>query len=427
MKTLCLSLCLLMAACGADESPTSPEATQDAMTRSESPDAWPEQCAEGLRVCEDEQRYAVCDASGALGESIPCEADRRCLDGHCRSALCEPLEVRCASWTRARQCDATGLRWGPPEPCGQDEICHDGQCLTCVPNETTCASFAAYGTCSEDGRSFSPEDITSCQGGERCHEASGVCLEPTCEEGQRVCAGSFGFQDCLPSETRFTPETSPCAQGEICNEGVCEPTSCTPSPVLFLVDRTGAIGGDWQSFKGAFEEAQNAQPLAAFGFMPFPMAFGCPEPGAGPLPRFPIQSNADIAGWFKEVSASAGEAALQYIFETILLRAHEVFNGYAGRIILVSSGEAECDSSPEALRAIIEALRVDYDITTYVIGHRASAGPYEALDAAHEAGGSLWESWKETSYDLDLTQAVLSAMEGTPACAEATGGDKRPL
>ena len=55
-------------------------------------------------------------------------------------------------------------------------------------------------------------------------------------------------------------------------------------------------------------------PDALFGFMPFPMAFGCPDSGAGQLPKFPAIANADIASWFDTTSASDGKAALQHTF-----------------------------------------------------------------------------------------------------------------
>ena len=423
MKGLCLSLCFLLIACGGEDLLSSssegdalvntPQGASDA----ESSGAL---CVEGEALCLDERSYGICGSEGVLGEATLCEPDRRCFKGECRLALCEADEVRCASWTRHRSCDASGVTWGPPESCPKDQVCHEGQCLTCVPEASTCATLAASVTCSADGLYFPMEEISSCPGDEHCHEPSGVCLETSCTAGQRTCAGSLGFHDCLPSATLFSPEISPCESTELCAEGVCTESPCVPPPVLFVVDRTSAVGGDWQAFESAIKAAQEAAPSAAFGFMPFPMAFGCPSTGSGALPRFPVELNANIDMWFQEVSASAGEAALQHTFETLLMRAQEIFNVYGGKIVLISSGSADCDTSSEELAALIEALRFDHGVTTYVIGHRASLGPYPALDAAHAAGGSAWETWKESSYDFDLTQAILAAMEETPECAQST-------
>jgi hypothetical protein len=419
MKPLLLCVLLSLTACG---SAPPPSPASDTETPLEGGDSQSEDigalegCEPATRTCVDDASWATCDEDLTWGPSSPCESGTTCLEGHCRLPLCTPDSVRCASWTVRRRCEASGLRWSAPEACGVDEICHDGACLTCVPGQPTCATLFASATCGDDGVSFPMDEISSCGGGERCHEPTGICLTEECTAGETVCSGALGLHDCLPSGTRFSPEVVPCAPGELCSDAGCLEVACAPYPVLFLVDRTGAIGGDWSSFESAIEQAHAAHPATALGFMPFPMAFGCPDPGAGDLPRFPVESAPDIAGWFNTVTASAGEAALQFVLQTVLDRAHEIFANNGGRIILLSSGEAECGSDTEAIRGIVAALRIDYGVGTYVIGHRASSGPYDALEAAHAAGGSNWETWRETSYDLDLTQAVLDAMQGLPAC-----------
>lgn len=421
MKRPILSLLLGLSACAdgpADQRPSQMDATGAIETVSDTNPQRPggEGCEPGALSCADKSATMRCSEALEWGAPQPCASDEGCLNGYCRSALCSPGEVRCVSWTVRRECDASGLSWSQPQSCGTDEICHEGACVTCFPSEPTCATLFASAICSEDGMTFPLDDISSCGGEERCHEPSGVCLETTCEAGERRCAGTFGVHECLASETRFSPEVTPCEHGHVCSEGSCIEIACTPHPVLFLVDRTGAVGGDWASFQSAIEAAQDAYPTAAFGFMPFPMAFGCPEAGPGALPRFPIQQDADIAEWFGTVSASAGQAALEQAFQTLLDRAHEIFAGNPARVVLISSGDAECASDPQSLGRVVEALRLDHQIHTFVIGHRASSGPYDALDAIHAQGGSTWESWRETSYDLDLKQAINAAMEGTPAC-----------
>ena len=421
MKRLFLCALLGLVACGEATSTTQPDdsplgdASAGDTSASASSDVL-EGCQPGAKTCTGDDAFAVCQEDRTWGSSSTCDPLTTCLDGHCRAALCTPDSVRCASWTVRRRCESSGLRWLEPEPCGTDEICHEGACLTCFPGEPTCATLVASAVCGDDGVSFPMDDISSCSGDERCHEPTGICLAETCTAGETVCSGILGLHDCLPSGTRFSPEVVPCGPGQRCSNAGCIDLPCAPYPVLFMVDRTGAIGGDWGSFQSAIEQAKEEHPSASMGFMPFPMAFGCPEPGAGDLPRFPIDGLPDISEWFSTVSASAGEAALEFVLQTVLDRAHEIFAGNPGRIILISSGDAECESSAEAIGAIVAALRIDHDIHTYVIGHRASSGPYDALEAAHAAGGSGWDEWKETSYDLDLTQAVLSAMQGIPIC-----------
>lgn len=422
MKRLMLAILLGLGACGDTASSNSPEASLVDVQREESADTTEDTsiaqggCEPGSLHCVDETSWASCTDARSLGEPLACEGETRCLEGYCRPSLCTPGVDKCVSWTVKRRCDESGLRWSEPEACGTDEVCHEGQCLTCFPSQPTCATLFASAQCSEDGTSFPMDAIESCGGDKRCHEASGVCLDVTCSADEQRCSGSLGSHRCLPSATRFSPEVTPCSVGEICTQGACIPLPCTPHPVLFVVDRSSALGGDWASFEAAIQGAQDAHPGAAFGFMPFPMAFGCPPEGPGDLPRFPIELGADIASWFESVSASAGEAALGSVFDTVLDRVHEIFASRAGRIILISSGDAECDSDPTAISAAVTALRIDHGVRTFVIGHRASSGPYDALDAAHAAGGSTWGAWRETSYDLDLKQAIDAAMADTPSC-----------
>jgi hypothetical protein len=426
MKRFMLCALLSLTACGEDISPPTlndADAERPSDADAEGPsdgdddaDGLSEGCEPGSRGCTGDHHWEACGEDRTWGPPTECGPATACLDGHCRVPLCTPDSVRCASWTVRRRCETSGLRWAEPEPCGADEICHEGACLTCLPGQPTCATLVASAICGDDGVSFPMDDISSCGGDERCHEPTGVCLAEACTAGETACSGALGRHDCLPSGTLFSPEVIPCAPGALCDETGCVEVPCTPHPVLFIVDRTGAVGGDWASFQSAIEEAQTAHPSTAFGFMPFPMAFGCPEAGPGDLPRFPVDTEPDIASWFSTVTSSAGEAALQFVLQTVLDRAHEVFAANGGRIILLSSGNADCGSDAETIGAIVAALRIDHGVQSFVIGHRATSGPYDALEAAHAAGDSGWESWRETSYDLDLTQAVLAAMEGTPSC-----------
>ena len=374
------------------------------------------ECPVGARVCVDEGHWATCDDDDLPGQKEACAPDTVCLNGACRVALCAPGEVRCASWTVRRTCEAKGARWSAPSPCDVDEVCHEGQCLTCFPGEPTCATLVASAICGDDGLSFPMDDINSCTTDSSCHEPTGLCLVPECSPGETTCAGSLGRHTCLNSGTRFSPEVSPCAIGETCANATCNATGCAPHPVLFVVDRTGAIGSDWEAFRTAISTATAQHPQAHYGFMPFPMAFGCPGSGAGELPRFLTSDTSDVDEWFDTVQKSAGEAALQHTLQTVLDRAHEIFAGNAGRIILISSGANDCEGDTTHVGAIVEALRLDHGIQTYVIGHRASGAFYPALDAAHARGGSEWDDWKATSYEGDLTQAVVAAMDTVPAC-----------
>ncbi|MDP6943417.1 MAG: hypothetical protein QF464_04645 [Myxococcota bacterium] len=376
----------------------------------------PTGCDPGTATCVDPTSWATCGSDGSPGEAVACGDGTVCDAGQCRGSLCAGGETRCASWTVHRTCEDGGTRWGPPTSCGVDEICHDGQCLTCFPGHKTCATLVASAVCGDDGLSFPIDDIISCPTGENCHEPTGICLAPTCTADETACSGALGYHTCLGSETQFSPEITPCATGETCANSVCSPATCAPYPVLFVVDRTGAFDEDWDAYRAAIETATADHPHALYGFMPFPMAFGCPDPGAGDLPRFPSEADADIDAWFDTVPKSSGKAALQHVLQTVLDRTHELFVGNGGRVVLISSGSADCGSDADAIGAIVASLRLDHDVRTYVIGHRASQGLYPALDAAHAQGGSGWDDWEETSYELDLTTALTAALSDVPGC-----------
>jgi len=407
-----MSLLCLLTACASGPS-TDPDVES---TPADVDDAATAGCEPGTRVCVDDATWATCNATGELEGASACEDGMTCGSGHCRMSLCEPGESRCASWTVHRTCAPSGLTWEEPQPCGTHEVCHEGACLTCFPGQPTCATFVASAICGDDGLSFPIDDIASCTAGENCHEPTGLCLAPACTAGETVCAGALGTHACLDSGTTLSPELTPCATGETCADASCGPAACAPHPVLFVVDRTGTFDEDWAAYRSAIKDATAAHPSALYGFMPFPMAFGCPDLGAGELPRFPVEANADVDQWFDTVPKSAGEAALQHVLQTVLDRAHELFVGNGGRVVLISSGAADCDSDDDAIAAIVAALRIDHDVRTYVIGHRASQGLYKALDAAHSEGGSGWDDWEETSYDLDLKAAVEAALEDVPGC-----------
>jgi len=424
-RRLFLFLFLLLAACGGDPAPASPD-TLSAATDSSAADAGAEDgegidevssgCEPGAVTCVDEASWAACDEAGELGEAVACEVGTGCVAGHCRSPLCTPGEVRCVSWTRRRTCESGGARWGDAVACGVDEICHTGKCLTCFPGEPTCATLAASTVCADDGLTFPMDTIAPCEAGQSCHEPSGNCLETACAANETTCAGALGTHECLASGTDFSPEITPCDPGETCASASCAEAACPPQPVLFVVDRTGAFDEDWDAYRSGIEAATAAHPGALYGFMPFPMAFGCPEPGAGDLPRFPIQADADVNEWFDTVPKSAGKAALQRVLQVVLDRAQEIFAGNGGRLVLISSGSADCDSDADTIGALVTALRLDHGVRTFVIGHRASAGFYPALDAAHAQGGSGWADWKETSFDLDVAAAMQAALEDLPPC-----------
>lgn len=413
---VCVTFCALIG-CGGEGSGAEEGTLSDGSSSTPS-DVLAEPCTPDSLACIDATQPGQCDANGALTPLTPCEVGQTCRGGQCRGPLCTPSTATCVGWSALKTCSFDGLYYEDVMRCPDGEICHEGRCQVCVPGQATCATMAAYATCDEDGQGFPMETINSCEGITNCHEPSGLCLELSCSPGEAECAGGLARTICLESGTGYKPDRLPCEQQTRCIDGQCIDDPCAFEPVLFVVDRTDIVAEDWDAYREAIAERVDAMPDTMYGFMPYPMAFGCPE-GLPEAPQEPIGkvTSADIERWFNETISSAGEAPLERVFEAILKRVEENFAGRPARIILMSAGRATCGTDLSRLTNIVATLHADYDIQTYVLGHRITPTAVNpTLSAIVEAGGSGWEDFERTYYASAISQAIERALTDLETC-----------
>lgn len=167
-------------------------------------------------------------ASGEQGQECP----RSCALG----------ERRCGTETGVQTCVPSRVdgcpEWSEVVACRGGSACFDGTCdesclHACVPGETSCANGGVRDCGDADGDGcrdwLSP---TRCAEGEICDE--GVCLSSGCED---ACA--VGAAECVEGGARICEQTEACAEwssaeacpdGQMCAAGACEVTCADPCP-----------------------------------------------------------------------------------------------------------------------------------------------------------------------------------------------------
>ena len=105
-------------------------------------------CTPGeLGGCEGDQQLVCADDCTGFA-ATPCPNGQVCKDGACSAQLCNPGEVVCDSDTATKTCNAGGDGFDAPVPCGADETCLNGTCLTlcelaeATPSSVGCSFFA---------------------------------------------------------------------------------------------------------------------------------------------------------------------------------------------------------------------------------------------------------------------------------------------
>jgi hypothetical protein len=150
----------------------------------------PTTCEPGDFICIN-GKLASCDADfGWLLEICP--EGTKCDDGECVKSECDPLSARCND-NSVEICSPDGTGWSKSLPCPEEKICLEGTCVLpqCEPGESVCADQSVL-TCADDGLSWF---VTPCGDAEICFDgqciecvkdadcpAGKACVEGLCEE-----------------------------------------------------------------------------------------------------------------------------------------------------------------------------------------------------------------------------------------------------
>ncbi len=205
--------------------------------------------------CIDADTAYLCDSTGTDRQLLPCPEGRGCLDGVCRSRICEAGAVRCEGDT-LRVCNASGtaeqtLSCATDPACADAELgcaCVEAACVerVCVPGSGQCVG-AGVRSCSDDGTELLP--LANCADDEACF--GGACLPTTCTAGDTVCAGDT-LLTCRIGGSDWR-ETDCAATGGFCDDSGdarCLARACTPGDTRCAgggtaVERCNASGSAW--------------------------------------------------------------------------------------------------------------------------------------------------------------------------------------
>ena len=165
----------------------------------------------GLPTCE-EQRAMLVDSFALLEVELGPYA---CVETLGDDGI--PTEGVCAC---VPQCDgkacghdscpgADGEVLGSCGSCGDEQICHEGACLVCVPGEAFCASDTLAATC--NGAGTGSEDGSSVD-----------CSDSFCENGACACVPSCGVGNCGDDGCGGSCPPEICDDGNPCTEDACE-------------------------------------------------------------------------------------------------------------------------------------------------------------------------------------------------------------
>ncbi len=133
--------------------------------------------------------------------------------------VCTDGEIACYNDTTAKIC--VGTSWQVKQTCNAGDICKAGNCITptsCTAGASLgCDGFSAEIHCSADGASTFE---TPCTGLQLC--VNGKCQTTACTPDIAQCApgSTTSFQTCLPDGTGYGPITN-CATGSQCFGGKC--------------------------------------------------------------------------------------------------------------------------------------------------------------------------------------------------------------
>jgi len=299
----------------------------------------------------------------------------------------------------------------------------------CIPNASECVGTLSERVCNAEGTAFVSRD---CDEGSYCFGTPPTCRPAVCRPSERECTDGVTYRECAVDGSGWLGANS-CGTGFYCDDGRCLDATCLPN-VLFALDGSGSMDGQWPNVIAAVNNAVAAQPLVAFGLAMFPRTSGCaiaddPRPDGrlpGPWPDVPIQANSSraIARWFDTNPLANGNTPLLDTLEWLAEHAEEVWgaaitNGY---LVVLSDGEDTCNSCPEGDSACVarqledatQAL-VAKGVRVYIIGYNFS-GASEQLRAVARAGGTDLTDFIRAGNEETLIGAFTAIFDDLKGC-----------
>lgn len=217
---------------------------------------WLVGCAEGTTPVEASDTGQTNDLNQSPVDMGGGSLDLGMVDDGNPCGVCCPGELRCEDDSTAAFCDPSGANF-VPRPCGEDEVCQDGECVVepvCTPGATDCLDASTRLTCRSGGDGFTtspcPEETTCFAGecgtgspiGEACAEDD-ECISSTCR------CGSMTDPSCPQSISQGFCSTSSCTADSCGQDGLCVVGDAVDIGVEglesdFCVPRCGAGCGD---------------------------------------------------------------------------------------------------------------------------------------------------------------------------------------
>ncbi len=193
-------------------------------------------CEPGYSICFVYSEFVlVCRDDGSGWDAVACPEDTLCYEGICQDLTCVPGDAECRD-EGVVTCRDDGTGWTEPEPCDEGQRCAEGECreVICQPGELRCDDEGRVERCVAAGTEW--EIFQVCPEGTTCFEG-GVCLSETCDPGQTEC-GQNTLYTCNEAgewESHPCPDDQPCifgrcvecvsdagcAEGQVCEDGVC--------------------------------------------------------------------------------------------------------------------------------------------------------------------------------------------------------------
>lgn len=193
-----------------------------------------DECLQGTSSCNESFGIDTCNEIGSGTEFRDCSFTSTCVDdpdsltAACITWVCEPNTSSCSDdGNQLLVCTGDGLSYATATDCAAEGgTCEDGACadVVCTEGSIFCDAGVLY-QCAASGTSFTA--LQACGTLEYCNEEAGTCSIQTCTPGAKVCAGTIQ-QECN-SEGSAVEDSTDCAEdGDVCLNGECVPTICTP-------------------------------------------------------------------------------------------------------------------------------------------------------------------------------------------------------
>lgn len=191
-----------------------------------------EECGEG-ETCDPESRTCVGDACTTGADCGPNEV---CAQGRCVSNVGCTNDTQCEDGESCIEGECVEGDCRTNIDCPDPLVCVDSACIPeegCVVGQTRCNANTII-RCLAGGE----EVMEPCDDGSVCLETGGsaMCHEIICEAGDRTCQDAETVSVCNTTGTELVEE--PCAQGDVCTEGVCGPIPCEPFEIGCADDNT---------------------------------------------------------------------------------------------------------------------------------------------------------------------------------------------